>query len=352
MFKSRKGITLISLVVTIIILLILSMIVIGIVVNNDGVIERAKSSDSATKMVNLKEQIEIWKMNTRLANERGKEPETIDNFLNRLKSENLLTDQDISKINEKINVGIYVVEINGEILNFSLESVESVYKNIKVGDIIYYDPTAGVTDSTKLVYTSPKGSSLASGDTSNISGNGSNAQKFQATSDDCKWIVIKNEFGQLTLISENVKNPIEGGAADGKFKIQGQTGYLYAEQELNNICSIYGYGKGTSSGADYIYTPKIGSPDVTGDLQNANIIASAARSITIDDIEEITEIRTRNQKIDLTGSFMGSSYWSGDENEIDLYYFFENFLKNSSEIEYWPLTDIQIPKLSRNRNNN
>ena len=49
---------------------------------------------------------------------------------------------------------------------------------------------------------------------------------------------------------------------------------------------------------------------------------------------------------------MGSSYWSGDENEIDLYYFFENFLKNSSEIEYWPLTDIQIPKLSRNRNNN
>ena len=136
MFKSRKGITLISLVVTIIILLILSMIVIGIVVNNDGVIERAKSSDSATKMVNLKEQIEIWKMNTRLANERGKEPETIDNFLNRLKSENLLTDQDISKINEKINVGIYVVEINGEILNFSLESVESVYKNIKV-EILY-----------------------------------------------------------------------------------------------------------------------------------------------------------------------------------------------------------------------
>ena len=119
------------------------------------------------------------------------------------------------------------------------------YSHIAIGDIVYYDPTAGVSNPATnplLRYTSPKGSSVADGDGSNSPGNGQQDQTFKATSSDCKWVVLYKKDGQLVLMSYDLKNPTQN-AYNGYFGMRGATAYLYAEQELHNICSIYGHRK-------------------------------------------------------------------------------------------------------------
>ncbi len=51
------------------------------------------------------------------------------------------------------------------------------------------------------------------------------------------------------LISEG---PIQTN--DNKnFYLKGAIGYLYAEEELNKICSIYGYGEGANTSKTFSY---------------------------------------------------------------------------------------------------
>lgn len=64
--------------------------------------------------------------------------------------------------------------------------------------------------------------------------------------------------------------------------MRGAIGYLYAEQELNEICKIYGYGYGTDTSKVTKYS--YGGPldeDLTGEITD-----SGARSITIEDINK------------------------------------------------------------------
>ncbi len=57
--KQEKGITLIALVVTIVVLLILAGVSISLVINNNGVISKAKEAKSITVMADEKEKIEL-----------------------------------------------------------------------------------------------------------------------------------------------------------------------------------------------------------------------------------------------------------------------------------------------------
>lgn len=234
-------------------------------------------------------------------------------------------------------------DLDGTIVH-SLEEIDSTFKiyeknidisAIQIGDIIYYDPTKGVTDLSKLTYTSPKGSSKANGDAENVSGNGYADQVFQATSADNKWVVLYIENGKITLMSDDLKNPISGGL-DGKFTMNGPTAYLYAEQELHNICSIYGYGKGAVNKIDYITEPMIGSPDVVGDLKSARLIKSGARSMMMEDIEKITGIKTYEDKC------LSERYYREVIGQLDWYN--NNFLPRYMKNDFYN-TDLPIPAL-------
>lgn len=94
------------------------------------------------------------------------------------------------------------------------------------------------------------------------------------------------------LISEN---PIQTDSGSN-FAMAGAVGYLYAEQELNEICKIYGYGTGANTSK--IFTYKTG--DVENKVINGNgeeeeeltegaITGSGARSVTVEDINNITK---------------------------------------------------------------
>ena len=117
-------------------------------------------------------------------------------------------------------------------------------------------------------YTSPKG-------TGSSHGNGNGNQTFTSSSS-VKWRVLgwDDETGGVMLISEE---PI------GRFSLNGAVGYLYAEQELNEICKIYGYGTGANISKKFNY--------VTGDTVEGTTIGtitgSGARSINVDDVNKI-----------------------------------------------------------------
>lgn len=163
---------------------------------------------------------------------------------------------------------------------------------IKVGDYVDYEPTkidkdkTQNVDASKLTYTSPIG-----GYDSNkgiiTNGNGNSEQTFTAkmndgTDDGIKWRVLSISKDVVQLISEKSIQTDE----NIDFYLKAGIGYLYAEQELNSICSIYGYGYGADTNIETNYT--IGG---LGDSQTNKIENSGARSITIDDINKKAGIK-------------------------------------------------------------
>ena len=121
----------------------------------------------------------------------------------------------------------YLIDENGNVSEYV-----DISKYVGVGDYVNYNPTVSDIKGTpieanRLTYISRTGSGTSHG-------NGSGDQIFTATADTTKWRVLDIENGTVTLISEN---PITTDAG-GNFTMRGAIGYLYAEQELNEICKI------------------------------------------------------------------------------------------------------------------
>lgn len=149
---------------------------------------------------------------------------------------------------------------------------EMLSKTVEVGDYVKYDAT------DKYEYESQTGSGSSSG-------NGDTTYKFKSSSE-INWRVLSKDesTGEVVLTSESSLKNISGA----NLAFNRGIGYLYAEEELNKICSIYGHGIGADTTKEFEY--------VTGDLvegtTTGKITGSGARSITIEDINKITGFKT------------------------------------------------------------
>ena len=223
--ERKKGITLVALVVTIIVLLMLVGITIGAIFGGDGTLSKAHDSKVASRASTIKDLKDVWCNKMDVSKHAGENVLGLKSFTQNLQDEGVITVEEKETID---NTG--ELDLGTEIIDFKDMRIP------EVGDIVYYDPTKGAA-SNKLTYISKKGLSKAAGDANNVSGNGYGNQTFQATSADNKWVIIYNKNNQLTLISEDIKKTATGTV----YRMLGPTSYLYAEQELHNICSIYGY---------------------------------------------------------------------------------------------------------------
>lgn len=203
-----------------------------------------------------------------------------------------------------------------------LYTSQPLAKAVSVGDYVAYN--AGSSKS----YTSPVG-------TGSSHGNGRSSQTFTSSSS-LKWRVLgwDEETGGVMLISE---------AQIGKFTMNGAIGYLYAEQELNEICKIYGYGTGANTSKKFNY--------VTGDTIEGTtvgtITGSGARSINVDDVNKICGV---TQSTALTSNYgkapyINSIYYPTTKNssgkstsaksrtDVQTYYYYtaSNYLANTTE---------------------
>ena len=170
---------------------------------------------------------------------------------------------------------------------------------VKVGDYVDYNPTIASKDGTKveeskLSYTSPTG-------TASEHGNGYSEQTFKATKN-TQWRVLSIENGTVELIS---RNGIKTFDKDLDFFIKGARGYLYAEQELNEVCKIFGYGYGADTTKGGSYT--VGGPLDT--LVTGKIEGTGARSITVEDINKIAGVYEENGQMKYSdGTIINSNY--------------------------------------------
>ena len=100
--RATKGITLIALVVTIVVLLILAGVSLNLVIGNNGIITKAGESKDANKYAAIKDEYELYKSNQYIESVTGGSGgKTFPQFLADLKNRGILTDEDIAQINSE-----------------------------------------------------------------------------------------------------------------------------------------------------------------------------------------------------------------------------------------------------------
>lgn len=97
--KENKGITIVALVITIVIMLILLGVTVTVVIKGD-LIDTAKESNDEKRYAQVLEQKEMWE-SEKLATDRfGAKAETLEEFVKRLKKEKILTEEEGKQILE------------------------------------------------------------------------------------------------------------------------------------------------------------------------------------------------------------------------------------------------------------
>ena len=270
MLKRKSGITLVALIITIIILLILAGVSLSFVFNG-GILDKSQQTVNEYQNASQKEQDLLDQIDKYIENELG-EMNTDDN----------------------------VEQIEGNITDL-----------VKPGDYVEYNPTVidkngTPVDSDKLTYTSPIGTIPTTEGEMITHGNGYSEQVFTAN-DSIKWQVLNVDktTGVVELISEN---PIKTDEDSG-FWLSGGIGYIYAEEELARICSIYGNGYGADTSLNISYT--IGGP---GEEIVKQINNNGARSTSVDDIDKLANITEEDRKT------LDSNYGRTDILNEEVYY--------------------------------
>lgn len=273
----EKGITLIALVITIIVLLILAGVTIATLAGENGIIKRADEATEKTKEANAEEQVKLAVLGSKDTQGKLNNEDLRDNLNQIEKIEgvpNQITDEDYPLTVIVDGYGV-IIKADGTIKKpgkwkLMKENGETVITDgttkLKIGDYVNYDPTRGgeiqeteQNGGKTYSYESPQGSdTLADGVEHTEKGNGYGNLYFSISADTGGWRVLglDPETDEILLISAKAIKTID----NIELYLRGQTGVEWGEQELNEICAIYGEGNG----------------------------ATDARSITVQDINKIT----------------------------------------------------------------
>ena len=237
-----KGITLVALVITIIVLLILSGVSIAMLTGNNGILTQSNKSKEETRGASVEEEKNLWKANQYLDEYTSSNSESLQELIERLVDERLLTENEKDQILGNEEKGIKAtgqVTIGSKTIVFGLRKLTLVdmFKkaeadgcmnldgtcdnpnHLHIGDYVdYQNPTNGT-------YTMDK-----------ISEGGDNYPSYSVANNQLNWRVlgIDEKTGGLKLISgrtmkDNREQYVNTGA---KF-------YEYGPEEMDKACEIY-----------------------------------------------------------------------------------------------------------------
>lgn len=258
--RKQNGITLVSMVIAIVVMLILAGTTITLSING-------------TLFGKTKEA-------TEKAKEQSGEEEEIENDLKQATCSHEWTDWKID-----------ATEKNGEARFKRHRECSKCGKkqSYMLGAYIDYDPSTGENgEEIKTTYISEGaktgGTKEKDRTTDESWGNGYGNQKFAVTTSIKLWKVIgKTEEDKLIIMSDDPVMTVE----NKNFCLYNQAGYLNAIRELDKISSIYGQGK---------YADKTLYP-----VGNGTKRASGARSIRVEDIPYNVVENTYEKKIGANG---------------------------------------------------
>ena len=124
--KNNKGITLIALIITIIVLLILAGITITALFGDNGLIERSQIAKLETRAGAVEDEVAVWKQNKTLAKYGGEFVLTSNELIDDQKERGILTPEEatIAKETGKVKIGSKIIEYRKENATISFTSSE------------------------------------------------------------------------------------------------------------------------------------------------------------------------------------------------------------------------------------
>ncbi len=147
MLKNKKGITLIALVVTIVVLLILAGVSISLVLDNNGIIGKSKDARLETRASQVEDEIGLWKQSNFIKKESNQAQESADTVLASLISRKLLTEDEIDREQELITIkkkdGSIVKEISYGSVTINISKTPATEKASAV--LLQVDSVIGIT---------------------------------------------------------------------------------------------------------------------------------------------------------------------------------------------------------------
>ena len=133
MLKTQKGITLIALVVTIVVLLILAGVTISLLLDENGIIAKSKDARTETRVSQIEDEVGMWKQHNFINKESNQAQESADTMLASLISRKLLTEDEIDRNQELITIkkkdGTIIKEISYSSVTINISKAPATEKS-------------------------------------------------------------------------------------------------------------------------------------------------------------------------------------------------------------------------------
>ena len=133
MLKNKKGITLIALVVTIVVLLILAGVTISLLLDENGIIAKSKEARTETRVSQIEDEVGMWKQHNFINKESNQAQESADTMLASLISRKLLTEDEIDREQELITIkkkdGTVIKEISYSSVTINISKTPATEKS-------------------------------------------------------------------------------------------------------------------------------------------------------------------------------------------------------------------------------
>ena len=146
MLKNKKGITLIALVVTIVVLLILAGVTISLLLDENGIIAKSKDARTETRVSQIEDEVGMWKQHNFINKESNQEQESADTMLANLISRKLLTEEEIDRDQELITIkkkdGTIIKEISYSNVTINISKTPATEKS---GSVLLAVDVIGIT---------------------------------------------------------------------------------------------------------------------------------------------------------------------------------------------------------------
>lgn len=227
---NKRGITLVALVITIIVLLILAGVSISMLTGENGILTKALSAKDKYEEASAYEE------------------------------------QLINSVGEMIDSPIYIAEGKKWNIDFENQTVTRDDKTLQIGDYVLYDPFSGTADMNAKISYDSENTGTDSYGVQSVSladyepvyyylNSGSWRTTTDLTMTDKQYIISNSwkvfgvdEYGQLLLISSECLVTRQDDTLSNRmdhflnFQFMNKKGYDNINDKLNNICSIFGYG--------------------------------------------------------------------------------------------------------------
>ena len=261
--EGKKGITLIALVITIIVLLILASVSIAMLTGKNGILTQIQNAKIETRGAEVEEQRDLWITNRNIGKKIGAEKlQTREEILDELVSKKYLTNEEKETIEKtgEITIGSRTIKFSDE------KTLVEIFNEgkLKVGDYVNYLPNLNVQP---VVLTSKETGymGIAEGEDTN--------QKYSIDPKTTWRVLGLSEDGNNILLTSG--SPLKkdtnlegiGTETSPYLSLKGSYAYNNCEDILNKICGIY-----------------------------KNDYAKEARSINVEDINKMLGIDVNEEK--------------------------------------------------------